>query len=263
LIFSVHPLGINLAYWLTFGCSIAGSHAGVGMMRKLVMAAVAAAVLGAMPAQAVIVSGVLTGGNVQTLGGVFQVTSLSSIAVNSINSVNVLGINERQDFLLTSSLRVFNVNVAPGVTLANTTAVTNASTIQIAAGTRVNSHLIILDPTNTNVGGTSVTGRVTFNTPILGYIFANSGRLTANFPSTNYLGAPGTTYGALHGSLEGGIDAVSFSGKTLTFGMQAGRDVGDYLRVITGVPEPTTWAMLLTGFGLVGLAARRRRPARA
>lgn len=26
-----------------------------------------------------------------------------------------------------------------------------------------------------------------------------------------------------------------------------------------GVPEPTTWAMLITGFGLVGAAARRRR----
>lgn len=27
-----------------------------------------------------------------------------------------------------------------------------------------------------------------------------------------------------------------------------------------GVPEPTTWAMLIAGFGLVGAAARRRRP---
>ncbi|WP_309604050.1 PEPxxWA-CTERM sorting domain-containing protein [Phenylobacterium sp.] len=29
----------------------------------------------------------------------------------------------------------------------------------------------------------------------------------------------------------------------------------------TGTPEPATWAMLVTGFGLVGLAARRRRVA--
>jgi hypothetical protein len=33
--------------------------------------------------------------------------------------------------------------------------------------------------------------------------------------------------------------------------------------VAAGIPEPGTWAMLITGFGLVGLAARRRRPARA
>lgn len=30
---------------------------------------------------------------------------------------------------------------------------------------------------------------------------------------------------------------------------------------VGGVPEPTTWAMLITGFGLVGFAARRRRTA--
>lgn len=29
-------------------------------------------------------------------------------------------------------------------------------------------------------------------------------------------------------------------------------------RQVGGVPEPTTWAMLITGFGLVGFAARRR-----
>ncbi|MCG2842722.1 PEPxxWA-CTERM sorting domain-containing protein [Sandaracinobacter sp. RS1-74] len=34
--------------------------------------------------------------------------------------------------------------------------------------------------------------------------------------------------------------------------------VGFYTRV-GGVPEPTTWAMLIAGFGLVGAAARRRR----
>jgi hypothetical protein len=30
---------------------------------------------------------------------------------------------------------------------------------------------------------------------------------------------------------------------------------------IGGVPEPTSWAMLITGFGMVGFAARRRRSA--
>jgi hypothetical protein len=30
-------------------------------------------------------------------------------------------------------------------------------------------------------------------------------------------------------------------------------------RVITQVPEPQVWAMLLAGFGMVGIASRRRR----
>lgn len=33
----------------------------------------------------------------------------------------------------------------------------------------------------------------------------------------------------------------------------------DDLPPLTGVPEPSTWAMLLVSFGLVGIAARRRR----
>ena len=31
--------------------------------------------------------------------------------------------------------------------------------------------------------------------------------------------------------------------------------------VVSDVPEPSTWAMLIAGFGLVGVAARRRRTA--
>jgi hypothetical protein len=230
-------------------------------MRKILMAA-AATMLTAMPANAVITTFALTGGNVQSAGGVFQVTSLPSIAVNTINSPDILGINEVQNFTLTNNLRVFNVNVAAGDTPVGTT-----GSVVIASGTTVNSHLIILDPTDNNInnggGGNNVSGTVSFNGVILGYIFAQGGNANArggaNFIATNYLGAPGTTYGALHSTLEGGIDAVSFSGNTLTYSMQSGRDVGDYLRVITAVPEPGTWAMLLVGFGMIGLSARRRR----
>jgi hypothetical protein len=28
---------------------------------------------------------------------------------------------------------------------------------------------------------------------------------------------------------------------------------------VDGIPEPTSWAMLIAGFGLVGASARRRR----
>jgi hypothetical protein len=45
----------------------------------------------------------------------------------------------------------------------------------------------------------------------------------------------------------------------------AGADVAQNNELVTGgitltaVPEPATWAMMITGFGLLGLAARRRR----
>ena len=31
------------------------------------------------------------------------------------------------------------------------------------------------------------------------------------------------------------------------------------LDIVQGVPEPTTWAMMLLGFGGIGMAVRRRR----
>lgn len=40
-------------------------------------------------------------------------------------------------------------------------------------------------------------------------------------------------------------------------------DMPPFLPPVTAIPEPATWAMLIAGFGLVGLAAPRRRPARA
>lgn len=62
---------------------------------------------------------------------------------------------------------------------------------------------------------------------------------------------------------------VAYDDATQIYGMRFG---GNYILVtgsedgtpapsVGGVPEPATWAMLLAGFGLIGFAARRRRPA--
>jgi hypothetical protein len=81
-----------------------------------------------------------------------------------------------------------------------------------------------------------------------------------------YSGAPGsgtlvTTSGA---PITGpAIDAILGAG---SYYLQiAGSDVAVNNELVTGgitlsaVPEPATWAMMITGFGLLGLAARRRR----
>jgi hypothetical protein len=59
---------------------------------------------------------------------------------------------------------------------------------------------------------------------------------------------------------------VTFSGtaKSIVFGGVANQIVFDDITFGSGtpgpgVPEPATWAMLLAGFGLVGMAARRRK----
>ena len=49
--------------------------------------------------------------------------------------------------------------------------------------------------------------------------------------------------------------AGTITGLTITRG---GTDTG--LRFAPGVPEPTTWALMLAGFGMVGYTMRRRRP---
>lgn len=62
------------------------------------------------------------------------------------------------------------------------------------------------------------------------------------------------------------FDGTVANGDTVffTFGLTNRRDNGDtnpfFLRQAQpGVPEPATWAMLISGFGLVGFAMRRRR----
>ena len=71
------------------------------------------------------------------------------------------------------------------------------------------------------------------------------------------LGAKGVTYGILR-PLETANDAISFSGKTLTYSFSSPAATADFVRVITAVPEPSTWGMLMIGFAMVGVAARRR-----
>lgn len=64
-------------------------------------------------------------------------------------------------------------------------------------------------------------------------------------------------------AVPGNHDATAFLGftglsgpVTLTFGNE---DELDATRIVAGVPEPATWAMMLVGFAAVGAAMRRQR----
>ena len=61
--------------------------------------------------------------------------------------------------------------------------------------------------------------------------------------------------GATHG-----YDSFALSGGSLYVNWQ-GQPVGGSMSIGGGVPEPATWALMLGGFGLAGVALRRRRVA--
>jgi hypothetical protein len=55
------------------------------------------------------------------------------------------------------------------------------------------------------------------------------------------------------------IGAVSYSGLESSPTFNPGIYSEYYGKIIISVPEPTTWAMMLVGLGMIGFAARRRR----
>ena len=112
----------------------------------------------------------------------------------------------------------------------------------------------------------------TFNT-VLGATYNLSFKfavLGGGSSSINYsvVGLSGTASGNANNNFDTTFQtvALSFTGTgsptTLSFGStgaNSGVDTGIDDVMVTGpVPEPATWAMMLTGFGMIGFAARRR-----
>ena len=204
----------------------------------------------AIPAQASVIS---VSGGLASLGGVPNAGGAASIIaapadINDDAAANTAqqGFNEVQNHLLTSNLAVDGG--------------------MIASGTMVNSHMIFLNTGPGNDGTLGEHFNVTwgFDGIILGVMSNSNGSLEVN--SSSVLGAAGTSYpGAAFNArgMEGNPlltncnvnDCYRVLGTDLLVTMRV-TEPGDWIRVVTLVPEPGTITLL--GLGLLGLGSMRR-----
>lgn len=121
------------------------------------------------------------------------------------------------------------------------------------AGQAVNSWFLFWDPRSSLVAS----GTVKFDNNIL-FVHDQKAELLA----TAAFNKPGVSYDYSNNlvALESGDRSnTSFAGDTLTFRWTASNP-GDHIRVMTAVPEPESYALLLAGLLAVGFMARRTRP---
>lgn len=74
---------------------------------------------------------------------------------------------------------------------------------------------------------------------------ANTAAIGPNRRSVFFISTPGIAFFSLTGNDTFGVAQISIDPRS------------------AGIPEPATWAMMIMGFGAIGVAARRRRPALA
>lgn len=119
-------------------------------------------------------------------------------------------------------------------------------------GETVQSWLVAWDP----VRPATVTGTITFSQPVIAVLGTRQQLL-----DSAYLGLPSVTYD--YGNLAIGLEyaditATSFAGNVLTLGWTSAIP-GDHARILTQVPEPGTWALMLGGLVAVSSLMRRRQ----
>lgn len=219
-------------------------------------------------------SGFSTGSNatsITTLGGALRIThTFTPSTTANLFQVNV-NIENISGAATTNLLyrRVFDWDIEPtafseystiqgtalatNVTLANDNGFCSSNPLVGCSGT-VSGDFVDAGPTDHGAafgfdfGALGVGESYSFNI-FYGAALTEAEALT----SLNSVGAQIYSFGQAANDMTGG------NGATFTFGFDG---VGGVV-VGPGVPEPTVWAQLIAGFGLAGMAARRRRRATA
>lgn len=162
---------------------------------------------------------------------------------------------------------VVTVNAA-----AHTTSSAGVDTIAVVAG-----HGFAVTASPTDLWNAGPLPRWSNANGLVGNLFATgsdesgqaAGTLIGRYFDPWTFGGHTAPYGALVGRIgsEFRTMGTNFRGQAWATGTlklfywdSGGQDNSDSIRVnVTAVPEPSSWAMLIAGFGLVGAAARRRR----
>jgi hypothetical protein len=186
-------------------------------------------------------------------GNVTIVSPPSDVSIGALESdTTILAFPEQQNVTLPDDITV-DITL-PGTSPFN--GVQNLSAGVIPAGTEVDSYFVHFDKVGDSNSTVTAMGSIAFDSNVLGLlVLDNELNLTNSFP-----GLPGTNYGIEAGrGLEivgggantGNNDQITLSAdrRTVSFSLRNGQTPDDF-RVITAVPEPSTFVLLAIGFVL-------------
>ena len=130
----------------------------------------------------------------------------------------------------------------------------------LPAGTLVTSYILHFDPPGNDDTSPrhEAWGRITFDTPVLGLIYATSAPRKIWTASDAALGITGKYDTTLsHRDLEINQDSISFSGNTVRLDFIANTGMDEARIIVQGTPAPG--AIVLCSIGITSLAWFRRR----
>lgn len=208
---------------------------------------------------------VSTSGTVYRLtlsGANYTATSLGAISTSPTGNSFGLDFNPTVDRLrlvsdTNQNLRINETTTPPGVTVDTMITLDGSNNVDLIGSAYTNS--VFGATTTTLFGIDAFTDALVRATNPNGGLYTNVGALGLSLASTDQLGFDISGFsGAGFFSVNNNFYGVNLAtgGATLIGGLG--------MRGITGitiasVPEPSTWAMLLLGFGGIGVALRRRR----